>query len=165
MRCKRCYMPFLFARSSLIKYSMPALIAAISAWPRALRGVRIGGSARIRAGRRRQQKYAVTEAATLAQSLKRLGRFTYRDSGLVSQSNAKQMPRAPAIVMNLVNAIPSGTRLAAGVESVCALRSPAIDHRPPEHQQGGALRGRHLCPAGEPEASGDVTNDGGTRQA
>jgi hypothetical protein len=51
MRCKRCYMPFLFARSSLIKYSMPALIAAISAWPRALRGVRIGGSARIRAGR------------------------------------------------------------------------------------------------------------------
>jgi hypothetical protein len=73
------------------------------------------------------------------------------------------MPRAPAIVMNLVNAIPSGTKLAAGVESVCALRSPAIDHRPPEHQQGGALRGRHLCPAGEPEASGDVTNDGGTR--
>jgi len=51
MRCKRCYMPFLFARSSLINYSMPALIAAISAWPRALRGVRIGGSARIRAGR------------------------------------------------------------------------------------------------------------------
>jgi hypothetical protein len=51
MRCKRCYMPFLFARSSLINYSMPALIAVISAWPRALRGVRIGSSARIRAGR------------------------------------------------------------------------------------------------------------------
>jgi hypothetical protein len=51
MRCKRCYMPFLFARSSLINYSMPALIAVISAWPRALRGVRIGCSARIRAGR------------------------------------------------------------------------------------------------------------------
>jgi len=44
-------MPFLFARSSLINYSMPALIAVISSWPRALRGVLIGSSARIRAGR------------------------------------------------------------------------------------------------------------------
>ena len=38
-------------RSPLIRRAMSALIAAISASPRALRGVRIGSSARIRAGR------------------------------------------------------------------------------------------------------------------